>query len=59
MRALAMYVCQHYGGNSLKSIGQAFNLNNAGSACFSINKIKQEVADGKWRNDIKVLDKLF
>jgi len=47
-RAFAMYACQQYGAMSLKELARIFELNHPGSASFSINKIKNEIADGKW-----------
>lgn len=46
-RAFAMYACQYYGMQSLKEIAETFELTNSGSASFSINLIKKQVATGE------------
>jgi len=59
VRAFAMWACQHYGGNRLIDIAEAFELSNAGSASFSINKVKQEIEQGDWKKERKQLEKLL
>ncbi len=56
-RAFAMYVCQEYGNMSLKEIKQVFGLGHTGSASFSINKIRQEIAKGVWKKEVKAVEK--
>ncbi len=51
-RAFAMYACQYYGGRSLKEIASTFQLSHPGSASFSINKTKKEIALGEWKKEI-------
>ena len=56
-RAFAMYACQHYGAMTLKQIAVLYNLSHTGSASSSVNKVKRELADGKWQREIKRLEK--
>jgi putative transposase len=55
-RAFAMYACQQYGAMSLKEIARVFELNHSGSASFSINKIKNEIADGDWDKLVRMME---
>lgn len=56
-RAFAMYASQEYGDMSLKEIAEAFGLGHTGSASFSTNKTRKEIAKGKWKKVIKALEK--
>ena len=56
-RAFAMYVCRRYGDTSQKQLALAFDLLHSGSASYSINKIKKEIMEGKWKKQINWLEK--
>ncbi|MDX2505319.1 MAG: hypothetical protein QNL62_12705, partial [Gammaproteobacteria bacterium] len=56
-RAFAIYACQHYGMQSLKEIAKTFELTNPGSASFSINLIKKQVATGEMEKVITQFEK--
>jgi putative transposase len=55
-RAFAMWACQHYGGLALKDIASAFELGHPGSASFSINKMKKEVGENRWKESLVKLE---
>ena len=57
-RAFAMWGCQYVGAMSLKQIAVEFGLSNIGSASFSINRIKKEIAGGQWQKQIKSLERI-
>ena len=57
-RAFAMWGCQCVGAMSLKQIAVEFGLSNIGSASFSINRIKKEIAGGQWQKQIKSLERI-
>ena len=56
-RGFAIYACRRYGNTGQKQLGSAFGLNHAGSAAYSINKVKKEIAEGRWEKQIKWLEK--
>ena len=48
IRAFSMYACRHYGRASQKQLAETFELRHPGSAAYSINKVKKEIAEGRW-----------
>ena len=56
-RAFAMYACRRYGDCSQKQLAEAFELQHIGSAAFSINKVKNQIREGKWRNELDWLER--
>lgn len=55
-RAFALYACQKYTASTLNEIATAFGLAQAGSASFSINRIKKEIAQAEWLKPICQLE---
>jgi len=51
-RRFAMYACWRYGDTSQKQLADAFGLSHSCSAAFSINQVKKEVIEGKWRKQV-------
>ena len=52
-----MYACRRYGGTSQKQLAVAFELQHPGVAAYSINKVKKEITEGKWRKQVNWFEK--
>ena len=55
--AFGMYASARYGDTSQKQLAIAFELQHPGSAAYSINKVKKEITDGKWRKLVNWLER--
>jgi putative transposase len=55
-RAFAMYVCKHYSDATYKVIASLFNLSHVGSVCYPLTRVKKEITDGEWMEEIACVE---
>jgi len=56
-RAFAIYACHQYSQADHNEIAKYFRLNHRGSVSYPLNRIRKEIREGGWVQDILRLEK--
>jgi 16S rRNA C1402 (ribose-2'-O) methylase RsmI len=54
-----MYACHYYCQATYKAIAKYFGLKQAGSVCYPLAKVKEEIREGEWNSLIEEIEERY